>query len=442
MWEINYDLKKLIPPKKEECRYLKSIKLFIPYKEIGLQVLVRKELELSLFFETILKLIDAQFYNITEISDLIGVNEDIIYDVVGEMSRNELIYLKSNTILLTPKGKDTLKNLIEIKIEKENINRIYINSITGEIMDLENVVKRPTEDNPCLDEVIKIDDEFIYKSFNKFNDFYLNKQEVYNTTRYESNSKKEIYQIVKKEYENLCYAEKTMFIYENTRDKDLIFECKDDSENLYGTIFSKQINKSTGVRRFLKNPLYVRKYFANELALDRLDEEKDKNTNLLIENVLSKKDSNEAIEQYYFKDRYLLDKEYNQILLALKNIKPYEIVIVSGNLESILNYNVIATLQILLDRCKVRIVADEEEYNIDKLKNRVMNHKQKKKNEIKWSFSKNINTTKILLYPYAYIIIDYVPIKLFDDYFIGEVSEITFDEKKVKEQREILSNIV
>lgn len=442
MWKINYDLKKLIPPNKEEYRFIKSFKLNIPCKDIGLQVLVRKEQQLSLFFEIILKLVNSQFNNVTEIANLTGVDQDILNDVIGEMSRNELIYPKGNNLLLTPDGKEALDSLTEVTIEKENINRIFINLITGEIMDLDNPIIRPLDDNPCLDEIIKIDDEFIYKNFNRFNDFYLKKQEFYETSSYNNKVKNEIYQILNKEYEKLCYIEKNTFIYENIRDKDIIFECENDSENLFGTIFSKQIDRSTGVRRFLRGYMSVKKYFNNELALDSLKEEKEQNANLLIENVLAKENVNEDIDNYYFKDRYLFEKEYNEILLSLKEIKPSEVIIISDNLKSILNHNVITTLETILDSCKITIIADEEEWKINELKNKVISHKLKKKNEIKWDFSKNINRTKILLYPQAFINIEYVPIKLRGDYLINEVAEITFDENKIKAQRDMLLKIV
>lgn len=442
MWKINYNLKKLIPPKKEGYRYIKSLKLYIPFRDIGLRVLVRKEQELPLFYEVILKLVSLDINNITEISGLLGVDEDILNNVVGEMSRNELIYPKSNNLLLTPKGKYALNNLNEVTIEKDNLNNIYINCISGEIADLDNVSHKPSDDNPCLDEIIKIDNDYIHKSFSKLNDFYMKKQELYEMFNYTEKVKNEIYEILEKEYEKLCYMQKNIYVYENIRDKDIIFECEDDSENLYGALFSKQIFNSTGARRFFKRYSNVKKYLNNELVEDELKEVREQNTNLLIENVLLQGSNNENIEKYYFRDRYLLEKEYREILLLLKDIKPYEIVIVSDNLKSILNYNVIALLQIMLDRCKVRIIADEKEWNIDKLKNKLMNHKQKKKNQIKWDFSKNINRTEILLYPYAFINIDYVPIKLEADYLVKEVAKITFHEKKIEEQRKRLLDIV
>ena len=86
MWNIAYDLNRLIPPIKSGYNFIKSIKLYIPYKEIGLKTLVRKEQPLPFFYEIILKLVDCKYNEIHNISELIGVEEEILNDVVGEMS--------------------------------------------------------------------------------------------------------------------------------------------------------------------------------------------------------------------------------------------------------------------------------------------------------------------------------------------------------------------
>lgn len=88
-----------------------------------------------------MKLVDCKYNEIHNISELIGVEEEILNDVVGEMSGSNLLYIKSNIITLTPKGKESLNKLKRTVIEKEELNRIYINAITGEIKDLDRTYK-------------------------------------------------------------------------------------------------------------------------------------------------------------------------------------------------------------------------------------------------------------------------------------------------------------
>lgn len=437
MWNINYDLNRLIPPKKSGYEFVKMINLYIPYKEIGLKTLVRKEQPLPFFYEIILKLIDSKCNEIFNISELTGVEEEILNDVVGEMSRLELVYIYSGIITLTPKGREALNDLKKTVIEKEEINRIYINSITGEIKDLEHTYKKPAYKSPCLDEVIKITDEFITNHFNDFNEYYQKRQEDYEVKGQHNNIKNEIYQIIGKEYEKLCYLEEKAFVYENVRDSDLLYECENDPDNIYGNALAKQIYDCTGARNFLDSPFRCGKYLDTEVVIDK---EKEENTRKLIQvvedNVASGKKNTEEIEEYYFVDRYLLEKEYSNLLTSIKNIKPSEILISSGNLSEILDHNTIAALQASLDNTKISIICDASEYRVNQLKSKVINHKQKKKNKIQWVERENINQTNIILYPQCAITIKYLPIPVCKDYLIQEVAEITFEKEKVQEQKD------
>lgn len=442
MWNIAYDLNRLIPPRKSGYEFVKTIKLYIPYKEIGLKTLVRKEQPLPFFYEIILKLVDCKCNEIFNISELTGVEEEILNDVVGEMSRLDLIYVKSNIITLTPKGRTALNDLKKTVIEKEEINRIYINSITGEIEDLEHTYKKPTHKNPCLDEVIRITDEFITSHFNDFNEYYQKRQEDYEVKGQSHNIKNEIYQIIGKEYEKLCYLEEKTFVYKNIRDNDLLYECENDPDNIYGNTLAKQIYNCVGARNFLDAPFHCDKYLNTKVVIDK---EKEGNTQKLIQvvenNSASGRKNTEEIEEYCFADRYLLEKEYGHILTSIKNIRPTEIVISSGNLSEILNHNVIATLQASLDNAKIYIICDVKENRISQLKSKVINHKQKKKNRIQWIERENINQTNIILYPKCAINIKYIPIPVDKDYLIQEIAEITFDTEKVLQQKNSLLNI-
>jgi hypothetical protein len=50
------------------------------------------------------------------------------------------------------------------------------------------------------------------------------------------------------------------------------------------------------------------------------------------------------LEELYFTDRFLFEKEYYEILLALKQIRPTEIIIASSELSSILDHNTLMVM--------------------------------------------------------------------------------------------------
>ncbi len=435
MWNIDYDLKKMLTPRKEGYEFIKTLKLYIPHKEIGLQLLVRKELLLPFFYEIILKLIDCKCNEIDNISDYIGVEKDILNDVVGEMS--ELVYINSNILTLTPNGRNALNNLKQVVIEKEDMNRVFINSITGKISELEHVLKRPTDDNPCLTELIRISDEFIRINFNSFNEYYKCRQEEYDTKGL--GLRNEIYQVIGKRYERLCYSEIKAFTYKNVRDNSLMYECEDDPDKMYGTTFAKQISNCTGARKTLKSFRSVQKYIRSEFVEDI---EKAQNTEELISivanNSYSKQEAITKIDECYFKDRYLLENEYMEILLSVNKIRPSEVIISSDCLNKILNHNIVASLHLCLDNSSVNIISCDSEYKIEELKNKVINVKGKKKNKLKWIGGENINQTDIVIYPHCAINIMYIPISIDRDYIMKEVAQITFDIKTVNEIKEKL----
>lgn len=434
MWNITYDLNRLIFPLKSGYNFIKSIKLYIPYNEIGLKTLVRKEQPLPFFYEIILKLVDCKYNEIHSISQLTGVEEEILNDVVGEMSVLDLLYIKSNIITLTPKGRESLNNLKKTVIEKEELNRIYINAITGEIKDLDRTYKKPAYMSPCLDEKIEITEEFITNHFSDFNEYYQKRQEDYGIKEQHNNTINEIYQIIGKEYEKLCYVEKRAFVYKNIRDNDLIYECENDPENIYGNTFARQVENCTGARNFLVAPFKCNQYLNTQF---NIDSEKKENTEKLIQ-ILSNNKNKEEVEECYFVDRYLLENEYYDILNAIKNIKPSDVLISSGRLSEILRDDVIAALQTIVNKNKMYFIYDKGEKDISKLKGTVMNYMHKKQNRIQWIEQDNITQTNILLYPQCLINIKYNPIPVGNDYLIQEIAEITFDQERIQNKKDEL----
>lgn len=433
MWNINYNIKKLLPIKKPGYEFVKTLNLFIPYKEIGLITLIRKEQPLPFFFEMILKLVNCQCYEITNISELTGVEEEILNNVVGDMSRRELVYIKSGMITLTPKGKVALEKLIQTTLEKEELNKVFINGITGEIEDLDRTYNRPTFGNPCLDEKIEVTEEFITSHFNGFNEYYQYRQLDFEGKGQVNNEKNEIYQIIEKKYEKLCYIIRKTFVYKNIRDNTIIFECENDVDNVYGTILAKQIRHRPGARRCLTPPF---KCNLNEKIT--ISKEKLENTQNLIQVVenMDESNCNEDLETNYFKTRLLFEKEYEYILTSIKDIRPSEIIISSGKLRDVLTDNIIASLQSSLNYAKVTIVFDDKESGIESIKNKV--NKYNRKNKIEWFRRNGITCTKIVLYPECIINIKYNPFEVDADYLIHEIADICFDEEQVMFERDSL----
>ncbi|MEK4059047.1 MULTISPECIES: hypothetical protein [unclassified Paenibacillus] len=422
-----------IPLEKKGYEFIKTIDLFIPHIEIGLNVLVRIEQQISFFAEVILKLIDSKCSSIANISEITGVEEEIINDVVGGMSNADLIYIRSGTLILAPQGSEAIKTLKETKIEKDEVNKIFINAITGDIVELNNPFKRPNLGNPCLDKKIKINEEFLNEHFIAFNEYYQKRRDELEISDYSGIAKSEIYQILSVEYEKLCYSFKKVFIYKDLKDNDLIFECENDKDNIYANTLADQLHFSTGARNFLKNKFEMEKY---KKSLTSLDVDRNKNSQQLIDFINSenykKGISAEPFDNVYFTKRYLFQNELNAILNSLKNIKPIEVCISSFNCMDILNDTVLSSLQNAINNMntKLTVIIEKNDKQKNGMKNKVLQLTKKEK-MIDWIERDSIKNNLILLFPYCLIEMNYILTKIGNDYLVKEISNITFDKQEI-----------
>lgn len=425
--KITYDLKEMIS-EKSGYEYIASKKLYIPIEEIGLNVLIRKQQQLLFFYEIILKLISNGITYINQISEITGVEEEILNDVVADMSVEQLVYPIGGNLKLTIIGKQALSKLMQEVIEKDFFNKIFVDCITGKIYDSINIVDRRKHNNPWLEKEINIDNEFIMKKFNEFNRVYMERQEEYNTDTLGIVKYKEIYQIIKKEYGTISYLEKNIKVFRNESDNSFIFETGSDEDNDYILSFRKQLENRFGANEIFVNQRNFPKNINTNFVECR---EKIVNLNNLTESI--KNSNEEDIEKYYEKDRYLYIGELEKILLNIKKISPSKIVISSKCLREILNNDVIQILNSILDRTEVTILADKAEWKIEDLKLNMLNKKNNKKNNIQWKYSNNeLNKDIVILYPYCIIERFKVPIKYDEQkYILKDVATISCEIKNI-----------
>jgi hypothetical protein len=428
MWSINYNLKKMIHV-KSDYEYITSIKVYVPYKEIGINALIRKEQQLPFIYEIILKMVNFKIKSVTEISYFTGIEEEILYDIIAEMCRLDLIYPISNEIIITEKGLLALKNLIQVTIEKQVINRIFIDLLNGNIVEKENLIGRIPYNCSWINVQKEINSDFLERSFNKIDSLYKERQAIYQSGGSSIGAENEIYQILDILYDKSWYEEKTVLIYKNLLDGDICFEPKIEEDEEYVDEFRKQIKDFYGARQFLKSNRYINSNLKESINWDK---EKRNALDELVQIVVN--EDKERLSEFYFKDRYLYDNELKQILIELKNIKPTYLVIHTNKLGEIMDDNVIGIMHNLLDRCKVLIVADRTEYKIKDIVSKFKNIKNKK-NQIEIMYKEDIDETKILIYPYALIKQESIKVKVDKDYLITDISEITFNKKLIEKEK-------
>lgn len=422
MWKLKHNLNSLLIPKIDGMDFICKTPIYIPFKKIGINALVRKETPLPLEEEMILKLLQLKYKKVSDISKILGVEEDILNDILGEMSLKDLIYVKGEVITITPKGETALKKLTQLIIKHEIIS-LYIDGITGDFADVENGKNKIPKFYPCLDNNIIIDETFLKQKSTEIERKYKEIQSAYNISS-SMVSNNQIYQLLDIDYETTEFVEKNLLIYKNCNDEDYFYEV--GSNDQYSNAVLEQIKYASGMKSLLRSRTDVEKYSSVNACIEKslID-----NFNTLNDYV--RKDEKE-IDEIYFTDRLMLNKEYIEILIQAQEIKPEKIIITTSSLDTICTNSVINTLHNISDKIPVNIVYNESDFYSNKIaQNIIKNNKGSKK--IQLAKDNDIVNTKIILYPQCYINVDYIPHFISGAYILQEVPTIFFDKDIIKE---------
>lgn len=423
MWNLKSSIRELIIPSIAGHDFICKTSLYIPFKHIGINALVRKEIPLPLEEEMILKLLKLKHKKICDISQFMGIEEDILGHILGEMSLKELIYVKGEIITITPKGENTLKKLLQIVIKQETIS-LVLDGISGEFSNEQNGKNKIPRGCPCLDTNMIINQDFLEKNISDIEKQYIDIQSAYNENA-SMVSNNQIYQLIDLDYDNTVYVEKKLLIYKNSKDNDFSFEiCSNDN---YVAEVRKQISYSSGMKPLLRSKMDIEKYRSNSSDIDSVLRENFDKLNVAI------RENGIDIDDLYFKNRLMLDKEYIEILLQIKDIKPQKIYISSSALDSVCNGSVMPGLYNFCDKIPMCIVYDENDYK-SKMSAQSISSAKKKINMIKDS---KLSKTQIILYPHCVINVEYVPHFIAGSYILQEIPTIYFDEEIIKRETDI-----
>ncbi len=433
MKSIKNDLQRFIYPLIEGYEFVKMEYLYIPVRELGIEALVRKEIPLSLAFEMILKLVDKKCYDIDKMEKILGIENNVLYDIVGEMSNTDLVYLKSGQLIITEKGKLALGALRRISIEKTQIRNIYFNLITGKSMHLkdERLVKRPFL---YLHEEYSLDYDFLEKKFAEINSYYIESQNSMPNGLNSLNN--ELYKILRITNDKLSYFPCQIFIYYNDYDKEFKYYCPDENGDLYISAYKKQIKNKPGARNNLKSCRDVARYLPERFVCNQV---KMDITDSLRSAIISKTSTQEEIERLYFSERYLFEGEYRSILSDLKSIRPKEIYVVTDCLNNLFNDDYIkSSILGVAANTQIHIVYSNDEYQVEKLVQHINKVTSPHRKNVHLYSQEGIINTKVLLYPYCLIDIENRPINFDSYYLIKEVSTITFSPNDMNRYKNII----
>lgn len=360
-------VKTQIPKEIDGFTCIKTQDIFIPYLDIGIECLIRDISDISLFFETILKLVEVGVTNISEIAYLLGVTEEVINQVIVDMvsSNNDYVNVSENSLKITNKGKEALATRKTVSIRTKNLSKVAINLVTGEIFDGTTLrTSNVNKSSICLPETIAVNKRFLESHFSLINDIFQAQQEN-NTIYGRQATTKELYKIVDIYYRNLVYTKNQIFVYKSNTSDDLQIKFATDKNDKYVNCLYDQLKT---VAPPCLEPLFVhsKKISNTSTRMNTLDLKLKAATESAKDELKNKDVVNIDVTKIKTKRYALYDKEYMAYFTYSDDLDFEKIIIYTNMVGELLNGQVAKEIARICNEKPVFIIYDKNEYNADK----------------------------------------------------------------------------
>lgn len=405
---------------------IKKQEILMPYMEIGINCLTRNISELSLFFETILKLIELEVKGISEISEVLGISTSITKEAVVDMVALDYISVSESTLKITSKGSNALKNKQLVEIKKANLNNVLVNLITGDIVDAETVKTiNASKNSICLENKIKIDKRFLNSNIQNINQVFQAQQEA-NSVFGKLSVTKELYKLVSLHYQNLKYVKNSVTIYKSESSDEMQYIFDYDDNNIYLDTMFEQLQAAVPSLEYFFERSWQYKQQSHGLMLDS---DLYNATNEIRARLL-KNDNSQEIESLLFeKKRYsLFADEYVGYFLCSDEMSFSNIYICSNRINSILTASLYAEINRISEKHKIFILYDTNEFNAKKSIEHFIGKKAKNICVIPCS---NIETSQICFESELIINMDEYTIDTLGNTLSYKFPVVDFDKSKV-----------
>jgi predicted transcriptional regulator len=355
-------------PPNPGYKFVKREKISIPFKEFGINILEKTQTRLSYIYEVILRLIEMGSNNVSEISEILGIDFNIFKEIIAELARSDLISVSDMSLILSDKGKNALNQLKNVTIRRSQLNRLYLNAITGifETCDSEYFSDRPSN-GLYLTYDTNYDLSFLKSQFSKIEKIYAQSRQT-ESEDFDNKSENVLYRIIDIAYESIKFKDFYAFVYMNEDDLSLSFVFEEDPDETYALKMFQQTNKGlpNTLALFENDTKFIETHKNKVIDLDPTMLGNQNNLLVTIQNKLSGIIDEQEMESQYRSDRYLFDGEINDILNDLDYIKPQEIIISSPKMMTFLENKFIKdTLIQGLPNTKIKIYYNSSEYRIN-----------------------------------------------------------------------------
>lgn len=441
------DVRKYLRYNRDGLRIIKSILVGIPYAKVFLDVTIRKELQLSFFYETIMKLLEEDWGNYDEIRNLIGLDYDYFDNILLELGKSDYINHLGHQLTLTQKGKKELEDLKSTRIESDVINNLYINLIDGSMIldqDTTNFL-RSAKSNVNLNDVIEVDMDFLIGVEDKIRDLYADNQKRLDSYKlsYDLTIVNELYRIVGIDGFETYYREEAVNIYlsEDNQSFVYIFDANDSSlSDKYARFLVEQSKNDLNSLDRLYDTRYYHQTFKKYVMeccpknSENLIEERKK-AECFIEQYTAKDTDGQGFEfdKWISSDRSMFFREYREFIFELKNAGANEVYFIGDRFFDLTgDSNILSIIGSLLNKSKVYVgYLGHNNVFIQKLKNDYGNNR----NLVLKEFDE-IDSMSIIVEDKYVIDIFFKPRWVERNVLIEEIPIITFDREKIRKRVE------
>lgn len=162
---IEFYAKKSIKP-NEGYRFIKVETVYLPILQVYLTVTKRDYFGLPLLDEMVLRLIDENVHEITELVGILGVERNLLEVALADLCVKDLIYCTADRCSLMAKGRTALNELSVIQRTRDCLKNVYLDPISESIL-LEherlNFLDRINDDDKKLDADFERNDISVFK---------------------------------------------------------------------------------------------------------------------------------------------------------------------------------------------------------------------------------------------------------------------------------------
>ncbi len=440
-----------IPPEHAGYEYIGETKIFCPYYVVGLEAIKKTETALSYVYETVLRFVDLGVCSVQELCKWMGLHEAILAQIISDMAvKTNLIDASKKNIILTTDGRKALERLRSVRYEKFSFNEIYINAITGEILDMpqRGMLSQPPRPFPYFDSIIDIDLAFMDINFEKLSSVYKKRRE-----RDEELGSEDLFRVLSITYSNLKYAPLRIQLYVHSETRKLLVIFPGNESIYYSSAFYAQLNQKTPGSRWLFEldqgnvQSWLRPRWNQTKAMDSLHNA----ISAYRGNIDMGTEGLSDFTELYQRERSLLSGEIMDLLQSAYNRDCREIIIMSSHiLKFLTDDELVSYWKAYLGDIKLKLIYTECEdrinENVRKAKKSLLNNLTEKQQQcIEWHIiPERIDRTIVICSP-GYVIgasYSYETIADASNLILAEHAAVSFDIALIDRWKKLASAYV